>query len=514
MKTTFQHSRSKRAFVATLSFIWLVSGWTFGFSVSAATVPKLKFSDEAISRETVPAASFAPVIKKVAPNVVTIRSSKTVRQEQLMLPFFDDDLFRDFFGGPVGPGERQGPQRRSIPRERRQQGLGSGVIVTDDGYIITNNHVVEGAEEVKVGFADEEPRLDAKVIGTDPQTDIAVIKVDRKDLPPITVTDSDKIEVGDVVLAIGNPFGVGQTVTTGIISARSRGGMGIVDYEDFIQTDASINPGNSGGALVDARGRLIGINTAILSRSGGSQGVGFAVPINLARSVMEQIISGGKVTRGYLGVMLQPLTPELAKEFKVSDHQNAALVGEVTANSPAADAGLKEGDVIVEFNGKQFNDVRQLRLIAAQTTPGTKVPVKVIRDGKEKTVTVKLGELPVKTLAKGGRPGETPGTKRDLLEGVEVTDLDPRTRQQFNIPENVRGALVIAVDPSAPAAEAGLREGDVILEVNRKPVTKADDAIELSRGPAGDRVLLRVWSQGGAHYVAVDSGRSRSRSKE
>jgi serine protease Do len=499
-------TNSKIISVLSAAVIVMLMHW----AANAAT-PKLKFSDDPIPRNTPPPASFSSVIHKVAPNVVTIYSSKTVRQSSS--PFSDDDPFRDFFGGRGSPFGPQGPQGRNAPRERRQQGLGSGVIISDDGYIITNNHVVEGADEVKVGFADELPRIDAKVIGTDPQTDLAVIKVDRKNLPAITVTDSDKIDVGDVVLAIGNPFGVGQTVTSGIISARSRGGMGIVDYEDFIQTDASINPGNSGGALVDANGRLIGINTAILSQSGGSQGVGFAIPVNLARFVMEQIISGGKVTRGYLGIMLQPLTPDLAKEFKVPD-QNGALVGEVTPKSPAAEAGIKEGDVIVEFNGKKVTDARQLRLTAAQTPPGAKATVKVIRDGNEKTFNVKLGELPVKTLAKGGRPGSNSGSKVDLLEGVEVTDLDARTRQQFSIPENVRGALVTDVDPSSPAATAGLQPGDVIIEMNRKPVTKADEAIELSQGPGGDHVLLRVWSKGGSRYVVVDSSRSRTRSKE
>jgi serine protease Do len=420
-----------------------------------------------------------------------------------MNPLFDEDSLRDFFGAQ-GP---QAPRGRSMPRERRQQGLGSGVIVSQDGYIITNNHVVENADEVKIGLANESSTVDAKVVGTDPQTDIAVLKVERSNLPAITVTDSEKLEVGDVVLAIGNPFGVGQTVTSGIISARSRGGMGIVDYEDFIQTDASINPGNSGGALVDAQGRLIGINTAILSQSGGSQGVGFAIPVNLARSVMEQIVSGGKVTRGYLGIMLQPLTPDLAKEFKVPG-QNGALVGEVTPNSPAAEAGIKEGDVILEFNGKKVTDARQLRLAAAQTPPGTKATVKVIRDGKERTFNVKLGELPVKTLSKGGRPGGSPNSKIDLLEGVEVTDLNPRTRQHFNIPENVRGALVTDVDSASPAAAAGVEPGDVIVEINRKPVTKADDAIELSQGGDGQRVLLRVWSKGGSRYVVVDPGKA------
>src|SRR2546425_736164 len=241
-----------------------------------------------------------------------------------MSPLFDDPFFRQFFG-PSG--------HENVPRERREQALGSGVIISEDGYILTNNHVVDGADEIKVVLADDKKEFDAKVIGTDPQTDIAVIKVEGKNLHAITITDSDKLEVGDVVLAIGNPFGVGQTVTAGIVSAKGRGGMGIVDYEDFIQTDASINPGNSGGALVDAEGRLIGINTAILSRSGGNQGIGFAVPINLARYVMERIVANGKVIRGYLGATIQPQTPDQAKDIKLPE-KTGALVDVVTHGSP------------------------------------------------------------------------------------------------------------------------------------------------------------------------------------
>src|SRR5213592_2957714 len=268
----------------------------------ASSVPKLNLNDTPIARDTRPALSFAPVIKKVSPSVVNIYTAKTVRENPRMSPLFDDPFFRQFFGAP---------SYENVPRERREQALGSGVIISEDGYILTNNHVVEGADEIKVALVGEKTVLEAKIIGTDPQTDIAVIQVQDKKLPAIIVTDSDKLEVGDVVLAIGNPFGVGQTVTTGIVSAKGRGGMGIVDYEDFIQTDASINPGNSGGALVDTEGRLVGINTAILSRSGGNQGVWFAVPINLVRMIMERIVSEGKVTPGYLGLMIQPLTPEL-----------------------------------------------------------------------------------------------------------------------------------------------------------------------------------------------------------
>jgi len=346
--------------------------------------------------------------------------------------------------------------------------------------------------------------LEAKVVGADPHTDIAVIKVDGKKLPAIAITDSDNVEVGDFVMAIGNPFGVGQTVTRGIVSAKGRAGLGVVDYEDFIQTDASINPGNSGGALVDAEGRLIGINTVILSRSGGNQGVGFAVPINLARYVMERLITDGKVTRGYLGLMIQPVTEALAKEFKLKD-QSGALVGEVTAKSPAEDAGIEEGDVIVEYNGKTVSDSRHLRLMAAQTPPGTEVTVKAIRDGKERRFKIKLGELPAEGLAKTGRGGWS--GNGEALKGVAVADLDTRTRRQFDIPSDLQGVAIVSVDADSAAAAAGLAPGDVIVEMNRRRVTSADELLEVSRESKGQRVLLRVWREGGTRFVVIDTAK-------
>jgi serine protease Do len=462
-----------------------------------AATPKLKTDNAPLSADARPLFTFGPVIKKVSPSVVNIYTAKTVKESFRVSPFFDDPFFRDFFGMPFG--------QQNVPRERREQSLGSGVIVTEDGYILTNNHVVDGADEIKVALNDDKTTYTAKVIGTDPQTDIAVIKIEGKNLPAITATDSDNLGVGDVVLAIGNPFGVGQTVTMGIVSAKGRAGMGIVDYEDFIQTDASINPGNSGGALVDAAGRLVGINTAILSRSGGNQGIGFAVPMNLARYVMERLVADGKVTRGYLGVMIQPVTPELAKEFKLPEN-SGALIGEVTKDSPAEEAGLKDGDVVVEFSGKKVTDSRHLRLMVSQTPPATKAPLKIIRDGKEQTLTVKLGELPAEGLAKaGGRSGGLRrGTGVDPFDGVTVEDLDARERRQFNIPSYVHGALVTDVDPGSTAAAAGLRAGDVIQEINRQPVNGADEAIRLSERIKGDRVLLRVWSQGGGRFLVLE----------
>ncbi len=350
---------------------------------SAATPPKLNLSETPLARETKLATSFAPIIKKVAPTVVNVYSTKLVKEGPRMIPFLDDPLFRRFFGDDFGDDSRDG--RR--PRAREEQSLGSGVIISEDGYILTNNHVVDGADEIKAVLADGKKEFEAKVVGTDPQPDVAVLKVQGRSLPAITVADSDQLEVGDVVIAIGNPFGVGQTVTMGIVSATGRGVgiLGRAGYEDFIQTDASINPGNSGGALVDAEGRLVGLNTAILSRSGGSQGVGFAVPANLARFVMDRIVKDGKVVRGQLGVWIQPVTPELAKEFNLPADQSGALISQVLPKSPAEEAGLKEGDVVIEFNGKKVTDSRQLRLMVAQCPPKTKVTLRVLRDGKEKS---------------------------------------------------------------------------------------------------------------------------------
>jgi serine protease Do len=471
--------------------------------------PKLVIQENAVSREIKGATSLAPIAKKAAPSVVNIYSTTTVKDRPFVHPFLNDPMFRRFFGEDFGGGNVQ-------PRERQAQGLGSGVIVSQDGYILTANHVIEGADSVKISFASGDEEYDATVIGADPPTDIAVLKVNiKKPLPAVTITDSDKLEVGDMVLAVGNPFGIGQTVTVGYVSALSRRGFGITGYEDFIQTDAAINPGNSGGALIDAEGRLVGINTAIISRSGGFQGVGFAVPINMARYVMDRLIVEGRVSRGYLGISIQPLTRELAKEFGLADESSGVLVGGVSPNSAAAKAGLKEGDVVVDVGGRKVSDPQGLQLVIAQTPPGTKVDLRILRGetgGKptEKILHVTLGELPREFAQARGIPSIEDSGKRDALDGVEVADLDNRTRQQFTIPNNVRGALVTDVDDQSNAAEAGLRPGDVILEINRQPVRSAQDAVDLSEKAEGERILLRVWSSrgggpGGTRYIVVDN---------
>ena len=338
-----------------------------------------------------------------------------------------------------------------------------------------------------------------------PKTDVAVLKVEGKDLPFIEMADSDRIEVGDLVLAIGNPFGIGQTVTMGMVSAKGRANMGL-DYEDFIQTDAAINPGNSGGALVDGEGRLIGINTAILSRTGGNQGIGFAIPTNLAKYVMESFAKDGRVARGYLGVIIQDLTPALASKFGL-DNRTGALIGDVASRSPAERAGIKEGDVITEFNGKEVKDSRQLRLMVSQTKPGTEVPFKIVRDGSRKTIKVTLKELP--DSAPLARADSSKPQDEGTLNGVTVSDLDTQTRRQLELPADLQGALVTDVEPYSPAADAGLRRGDVILEINRERVRNADDAVRMTEQAKDKTTLLRVWREGNRHYLVVDESQGK-----
>lgn len=424
--------------------------------------------------------SFAPIVQSVAPSVVSIHTRKNVRIPRGL---------SDFFGGQ-GPGAGREMER----------GLGSGVIVSEDGYILTNRHVVNAADEITVHLGDQR-EFKAKKIGADPGTDIAVLKIDAKGLPVLPFADSEKARVGDIVLAVGNPFGLTQTVTMGIISGLGRGGMGIVDYENFIQTDASINPGNSGGALVDMSSHLVGINTAIFSRSGGNQGIGFAVPSDLALEVLKSIREHGRVIRGYLGTMIQPVTPELAQAFKLKE-PSGALVADVTPGSPADKAGLAQGDVISAINGKKVEGPRELRLRVGAMAPGTKVTLKILRNDQEKELTVELGELPDKESAIAPN-GNTPGAT-SLLDGVKVTDLDDDTRQALRAPATLKGALITDIDPDGEAYRAGLRQGYVIVEINRQPVQSAADAMTLSKeAKPGTPLLLRVWGEGQSRFFTL-----------
>jgi len=491
-------NRLPTAFLGGAVMIGLV-GTAFTGKTGAKDAPKtqavrLVVDNKPVSREGQAPLSFAPVVKKVAPSVVKVFTTvKATRSGPAEAPDADNPLFRRFFGDE--PGSGRVPNFKTPP----QHGVGSGVIVTEDGYILTNNHVVEGADEVRVALQDGR-EFTAKVIGNDPKSDVAVVKIDAKDLPFLKMADSDQIEVGDVVLAIGNPFGIGQTVTSGIVSATGRATLGL-DYEDFIQTDAAINPGNSGGALVDTDGRLIGINTAILSRSGGNQGIGFAIPANLARDVMESLIKDGKVTRGYLGVTIQDITPALAKEFKLKNAAGA-LVGDVVPKGPADKAGLKSGDVVVEFGGKPVRDSRHFRLQVARIKPGESVPVKVLRDGSTKTLNVALKELP--GTDKLARANAKDASDTGTLRGVVVGELDSKARSRLGVPDNISGAVVTRVEEDSAAREAGLKPGDVILEINRKPVKSAEDAIKLTEDATDPTTLVRVWSNGGSRYVVVN----------
>jgi len=473
------------------------SWWPFGKKDERPTA-EIKVDQQPLKRESRLTTSFAPIIDKTAPSIVSVKTSRTV-SIQPFLPF-NDPNFRRFFGIPDEEEGGQMPQRRN-------EGLGSGVIVSADGYILTNNHVVDGADEIIVDLQDGSSReLTAKVVGTDSRTDLAVLKVEASGLPAAILGDSDQLLVGDLVLAIGNPFGVGQTVTMGIVSAKSRNiGISRGGYEDFIQTDASINQGNSGGALVDAEGRVVGINTAIISPSGGNLGIGFAIPINMARNVMEQLIRDGKVTRGYLGVQIESITADKQQAFNL-ENTNGALVTNVEKDGAAAKGGLQRGDVIVEVDGKPVSDVPALRLKIANLSPGTKVSLKVVRKGKPVDLVVTLGEFPTEEPASLGateKKGEEESTASTLFKGVDIRDLDAALRRQGNVPDDIKGALVTKVAPNSPAAEAGMRPGQVIQEIGDAPVTNAKEAVSALRATKGKIVRVLVWDRGAFTYLVI-----------
>jgi serine protease DegQ len=399
--------------------------------------------------------TLAPLLKEVTPAVVSITVEAQVQQQAN--PLFNDPLFQQFFGF-------QGPQGQPQPQPRI--GAGSGVIIdAANGYVLTNHHVIDGADKVTVTLADGRS-VDAKVIGSDEGTDIALLDIDAPNLKALRLGDSDSLQVGDFVLAIGNPFGLGQTVTSGIVSALGRSGLNIEGYEDFIQTDASINPGNSGGALVDLDGQLVGINSAIIAPSGGNVGIGFAVPANMAGKVMDQLLEYGEVQRGRLGVMIGDVTPDVAEALNVEiDH--GAYVSEVEPGSAAEKAGIEPGDVIVEFNGESIDSYTDLKNAVGLLRIGSTVDVTLIRDGQRKSVEATIGESEGTFAAAGGESGRT----IEKLQGAEFRTLDPRDPQYGKI----EGVLVTNVDENSPAYRNGLRTGDIITAINRQPVTTADD---------------------------------------
>ncbi|HXQ24719.1 MAG TPA: DegQ family serine endoprotease [Candidatus Acidoferrales bacterium] len=429
--------------------------------------------------------SFASVARSAKPAVVNIFSTRTMRaggggegpgpQE----PF--DEFFRHFFG-------EGGPQR-----PQRQQSLGSGFIISSDGYIVTNAHVVGGAEQIRVKL-DNGAQYDAKLVGADSKTDVALIKIKpSEELSVIQLGDSNNLDVGDWVVAIGDPFGLAETVTAGIVSAKGRV-LGAGPYDDFIQTDASINPGNSGGPLLNTQGEVVGINSAILSRSGGNVGIGFAIPINLARHIVDELRAHGKVTRGWLGVSIQDVTPALAKSFGL-DHARGALVADLEPTGPAAKGGVERGDVILAYNTTPIEESRQLPALVADTGIGAQAELKVLRNGHDKTLTVTVAEQPSERSARVAKPRATPW-------GLALADLTPNLARRFGIPSELRGAIVHDVEPGSPADEAGIQPGDVITEVDRQRVPSAS-ACQRTLDRAGDKVLLRIQRGEEAGYEVL-----------
>jgi serine protease Do len=442
--------------------------------------------------------AFESAAAKVSPSVVSIFAEQVVQggngpgmPDEAFRDFFGDQFFRRFFG--------QSGQGGGQPHTVR--GLGSGVIVSRDGLILTNNHVVDKADRLSVVINDGKKSYPAKVVGTDPQTDVAVIRIDAKDLPVAQLGDSDDVKVGEWVLAVGNPFELMHSVTAGIISAKGRSSVGLADYEDFIQTDASINPGNSGGALADLDGRVIGINTAISTTTGGSVGIGFAIPINMARKVMDALVAKGEVVRGYLGVTLQPIDDDLAQALKLKS-TSGAIVADVVSGGPADKAGIKRGDIVVAVNGAPVQDNTQIRNLVAEGQPGKPMSFGLLREGSRLDRTVTLGERPKE------RSDETPQADRPNAAsqqkiGVSVQDLTPQVAQQLGLKDQT-GALVVDVVPGSPADDAGLQKGDLIQGVNRIQVNTARDFERLARGlRSGDAVALLVRRGQGTAFLSL-----------
>jgi serine protease Do len=465
--------------------IGLVISSDFSFQTQAYT-QQPTISKEAVDTLSKIGAAMAEVTAAVKPAVVNISSTQTISTKGVPSPFFNDPFFRRFFGDEFDHNER--------PREQKRASLGSGVIVDKDGYILTNYHVVKDADEIKVKLSDKR-EFKGKVIGADPKTDLAIVKIESDHLPVIKLGDSDKLKIGETVIAIGNPYGLNQTVTSGIVSATGRANVGIADYEDFIQTDAAINPGNSGGALVNVKGELIGINTAIFSTSGGYQGIGFAIPSSMVKTVMESLIKEGKVVRGWLGVSIQPITPALAKQFKLKEDKGA-LVSDVTEESPAEKAGIRRGDVITEYNGKEVDEPSNLRNMVASTPPNREVKMKVLRDGKSITVDATITELPSEMQ-------KTSGAFHNQLKGVHVQNITQESRARLSIPKRIDGVVVDDIDEDSPAYGI-LAKNDVIREINRKSIRTIKDFEALVNDIKSEQSLvLLIYRDGFTTYITL-----------
>ncbi|MFA6055276.1 MAG: DegQ family serine endoprotease [Thermodesulfovibrionales bacterium] len=465
-------------FIAGLMFVLTLCSWSYTYAGEAA------ISKESVDILTKVGQATAEIVDAVRPAIVNISTTRTVKLQGGGDQFLDDPFFRRFFG-----------DRFKTPKERKSLGLGSGVIVDADGYILTANHVIQGADEIKVTLSDKR-EFKGKIVGSDIMTDIGVVKIDAKDLPSVKMGNSAKLRVGETVLAIGSPYGLSQTVTMGIVSAVGRANVGIADYEDFIQTDAAINPGNSGGALVNVRGELVGINTAIFSTSGGYQGIGFAVPTSMAKAAMDSLINKGKVVRGWLGVSIQSLTPELAKQFELTDGKGV-LVGDIVEDSPADKGGLQRGDIIVEVQGKKIDDPNQIRNMVAGIEPGQEIEMKIIRENKPITKNMTVSELPTDVQ----KPAK--GEYGNLLNGMSVQELTPEFIERFDIPKKLKGVIVAEVDEDSPAFGI-IKPGDIIQEINKQNIAGLKDYENVAgKIKQGEDVMLFIRRGQASRYITL-----------
>lgn len=431
--------------------------------------------------------SYHDSINDAIAAVVNISTQKKIKTSLQKNPMFNDPFFQQFFGDLYN----------QIPKDRVERALGSGVIVSSDGYIVTNNHVIDGADKILVTLPDSTKEYRATLVGTDPDSDLAVIRIDKRDLPYIKFANSNGLKVGDVVFAIGNPFGVGETVTKGIISALNKNGIGINNYENFIQTDTSINPGNSGGALIDTRGALVGINTAIISRSGGNLGIGFAIPSDMVKHVVSQLIKDGKIERGYLGVGLQDVTNDLRESYANKD---GAVVISIDKNSPAKKAGVMVWDLITEINGKKVKNSADLKNLIGALKPNQSVTLKVLRDKKELVFTLKLAE---RTKNKKDSPVSTKGSDEGELKGLRVEGITPQMRQRYNIPNDVQGVIVTSVDENSPAQEAGFSQGDIIAQIENMAIKGTSDFTNALNRFKGKTKRILVYTPDGVKTIVT-----------
>ncbi|MBW8000535.1 MAG: DegQ family serine endoprotease [Planctomycetes bacterium] len=478
---------------------YFVISVVFVLAMGIFSVPAIGQDTESISALRQMGKAFSSIAEKTSPAVVWITAEKTIpRGGGRRSPFgdgmdpFDDDFFDFFFGRPSP--KRQRPRKE---KERKQTAMGSGFIVSPDGYVLTNNHVVEDATEITVRLADDR-EFKAELVGTDPASEVAVLKiVNDEDFTILELADSDELEVGEWVLAIGNPFGLSHTVTAGIVSAKGRSGLGLAEYENFIQTDAAINRGNSGGPLINLDGKVVGINTAIIGAQ-GNVGIGLAVPINMAKNVYEQLVDSGKVVRGFMGVVIQDLTPKLAKSFDLDENTKGVLIPKVSKDSAAEKAGMKKGDIVVELDGKAVDKANTFRQKVSMLKPGTKVDVVVLRDGKRKTITIELGERPSKEVASA--------VESKILDklGISVQNLTKELAENMGY-EDAEGVVVTEVEPGSKAESAGINRGTLIIEVNRKAV-KNTKAFKKAIEPAIKKgsVVLLLYNGRSSWYVVLE----------